>query len=468
MQAVKTAPELALQLRKLDSNIQWDALKRPLGEDFPFASAEILDRRPAALPANDAAAPTTASATALAADANSPLSPTSPSWEYLLQLSHSDALLMESSTALHAQQPPMQPLSQPAGQLQQPQGLLQQPQSAAGQVGSVTCTHHLQQTDATAVVNAEHQQPQQMSMLPNHAVAQQHQQTAGSAVDKQIAVQAAMSIAPSTELPEQAQMAAQAASMPDSTVAQSTSAQAAAQNGSSSAPVSAQHAQHGGQIQTTSRDQTQVYQPEPTPALVDGSSASLHVPNGYSSSLATLLPTAQQRPQSAGAIATDRAGQLAFVQSQGFANSPALGSREGTPAVKPQPMWVQEDKLPLWLVKAFEEKRRRDVSMVAARAAQQAQRDVNAANRGLLCLTAYGAKSFVIPGRLWVVLQSNLESMKQFHHAADFCHFAAYPLMFISSCFRLPSDAVTLSSVCILIVPSGNNCMSEETTLPSP
>lgn len=398
MQAVKTAPELALQLRRLDSNIQWEALKRPLGEDFPFASAEILDRRPAALPANDAIGPTTASATALATDANSPLGPTSPNWEYLLQLSHSDALLMESSTALHAQQPPLQPLSQPAGQLQQPQGLLQQPQSAASQVTSATFHHHLQQNGATALINAEHQQPQQMSMLPNNAVAQQHQQTAGSPVDKQIAVQAAMSIAPLTELSEQAQMAAQAASMPDSAAAQSTAAQAAAQNGSSSAPVSTQHAQHSGQNQAMS-------QPEPN---ADGRSSTHLVPNGisgHSSSVAALLPFAQQRPQSAGAIATDRAGQLAFVQSQGFANSPALGSREGTPAVKPEPMWIQENNLPLWLVKVFEEKRRRDVSMVAARAAQQAQRDVNAANRGLLCLTAYGAKSFVIPGRLWVVLQ---------------------------------------------------------------
>jgi hypothetical protein len=46
--AVQTSlcsPELALQLRSLDSAILWDALKRPT-EEGPWTGAEILGRRP--------------------------------------------------------------------------------------------------------------------------------------------------------------------------------------------------------------------------------------------------------------------------------------------------------------------------------------------------------------------------------------------------------------------------------------
>ncbi len=87
------------------------------------------------------------------------------------------------------------------------------------------------------------------------------------------------------------------------------------------------------------------------------------------SSLLSLIPHAQHRPASAAASGQGQ-GQVARILGTG-------PSREGTPNPKGPAKWVHESTLPLWLVKNFEEKRRRDVAMVAARAAQQAQREAN-------------------------------------------------------------------------------------------
>ena len=87
------------------------------------------------------------------------------------------------------------------------------------------------------------------------------------------------------------------------------------------------------------------------------------------SSLSSLIPHAQHRPASAAASGQGQ-GQVARTLGAG-------PSREGTPNPKGPAKWVHESTLPLWLVKNFEEKRRRDVAMVAARAAQQAQREAN-------------------------------------------------------------------------------------------
>ena len=49
LQEARTAAELALQLRTLDSYIDWDALRRPAAAevDILFGGAEILERRQA-------------------------------------------------------------------------------------------------------------------------------------------------------------------------------------------------------------------------------------------------------------------------------------------------------------------------------------------------------------------------------------------------------------------------------------
>ena len=407
LQAVMTAPELALQLRKLDSNIQWEALKRPLGEDFPYASAEILDRRPA-VSATDAAAPAgspqtssaTAAASAAAASAAAGTSPASTAaasattgWEYLLQLSHGEALPDGISPA---QRLPLQPLTQPVDHLRQPSRQLQQPHvhSDTPDLPSSSAPAQTFQNGIQSVLHSEQQQ-QQMSVLPNDALVQQHQQAAGSPVDKQIAVQQAVSMASLEELPEQAQLAPQTANaLPagedpagpatDDITADPSSADVVATNPaiSNSAqreaqhPISAAHNLPFGSLQPIS-----AFQHGPAPLL----SASNGMPRA-STLLASLVPAVQQRPLSAGAASATASGHYGSAQPQGFVKSPAF-SREGTPAAKPPPTWVNGDKLPLWLVKAFEEKRRRDVSMVAARAAQQAQRDANAANRGVFTKT---------------------------------------------------------------------------------
>ena len=116
--------------------------------------------------------------------------------------------------------------------------------------------------------------------------------------------------------------------------------------------------------------------PAPTPFLTQQ-------PPQQASSLLSLVPNKQHHPSLA-ASSAHATGQPARAQGQGAGPGP---SREGTPAPKSPATWLHESQLPLWLVKMFEEKRRRDVAMVAARAAQQAQRDANAASRGLVHLS---------------------------------------------------------------------------------
>ena len=115
--------------------------------------------------------------------------------------------------------------------------------------------------------------------------------------------------------------------------------------------------------------------PAPSPFLTQ------QVPQ-QASSLLSLVPNKQHCPSLA-ASSAQATGQSGRAQGQGAGAGP---SREGTPA-KGLATWLHESQLPLWLVKTFEEKRRRDVAMVAARAAQQAQRDANAASRGLVHLS---------------------------------------------------------------------------------
>lgn len=415
-----TAPELALQLRKLDSNIQWEALKRPLGEEFSYASAEILGRRPAvtstdaaaaagrppaslATAANSAvAAAASPAAVAAATGTSSTASSTASSrtgWEYLLQLSHGEALPDGINAA---QRFPLQPLSQPLGQLHQPAGPSQQPQAPSSALHMPSSSEPTQNSQLNGMHSGLHseQQQQQMSVLPNDAVVQQHQQAAGSPVDKQIAVQQAVSMASLQELPKQAQLASQTANgippgespagpTPDDTAGPSS---ADADVFKSAPSNSAQHAQHEAQILAApslpfrSLQPILAFQQSPIPFL----SAANGAPKA-STLLASLVPAVQQRPLSAGAVSVTAPGYFGSALPHGFVNSPGLSSREGTPTVKPSPTWINGDKLPLWLVKAFEEKRRRDVSMVAARAAQQAQRDANAANRGVLIMNQHVA-----------------------------------------------------------------------------
>ena len=409
LQAVMTAPELALQLRKLDSNIQWEALKRPLGEEFSYASAEILERRPAVLTTDAAAAAgsppvssATAATSAVAATASLTATSTASSrtgWEYLLQLSHGEALPDGINSA---QRFPLQPPSQPLGQLHQPSGPSQQAQAPSSALHMSSSSDPIQKSQLNGMQSGldGEQQQQQMSVLPNDAMVQQHQQAAGSPVDKQIAVQQAVSMASLEELPKQAQLASQTANgippgdspagpIPDDTAGPSS---ADADVFKPAPSNSAQNAQHEAQILAAtslpfgSLQPISAFQQSPAPFL----SAANGAPKA-STLLASLVPAVQQRPLSAGAVSVTAPGHFGSALPQGFVNSPGLSSREGTPTVKPSPMWVNGDKLPLWLVKAFEEKRRRDVSMVAARAAQQAQRDANAANRGVLIMNQHVA-----------------------------------------------------------------------------
>ena len=280
-------------------------------------------------------------------------------WEYFLQGGYGDGLPDGLGDAQQALRQPLQPLSQPFGQLQQPLA-----QAKAQLVGA----NNSAQPESNGVYAVPDTQQQQMALLPNDANVQQHQQTAGSPADKQIAVQQAVSLTASEELPMQPQHAAQPA------------------NGFPAPSGSAQHAQHASQLDMAPELSQGTSQPQPPSAPLQPASVIPYSPAASSmprssTLLASLVPAVQHRPLSAGAAPGPAPGQNV---AQGFSNSPALSSREGTPTVRPPPRWVHEDKLPLWLVKAFEEKRRRDVSMVAARAAQQAQRDANAANRGVL------------------------------------------------------------------------------------
>ena len=407
LQEVSTASELALQLRKLDSNIQWEAMKRPLGDDFPYASADILDRRPAA---------------------------EQKGWEYLLQVPHGEGIPSGSGSIPNgrpqsAQQSLPQPLQPLTGHLQQPSGAvpaavgpLQHPLGQASEpqaqskAGVMPNGH---QAAASAEANhgaavsgptAQQAVPQQMSVLPNDAIVQQHQQAVPSGADKQITVQLAVSLATSPDLPDQAQHAAQTAhglpsdmpeqaqqaSQPSSPINHAAHLQPAAdvvlqaapsQHADAAAAFGApqeapQHAQHTAYVQNPSAGQFDLPLGSAHPLAPTAYPTAVNSMPKQATLLSTLIPTVQQRPVSAGAAPSTAPGHLGLGLPQGYVPSPALSSREGTPAFRAPPVWVHEDALPLWLVKAYEEKRRRDVSMIAARAAQQAQRDANAANRG--------------------------------------------------------------------------------------
>ncbi len=409
LQAARTASELALQLRKLDSHIQWEALKRPLLDaDSPYASAEVLERRPAVA---------------------------GMGWDYLVQmpLGEGHQTLTPALGSAAGVRQPLQPLITALHQVppaqQQPMGhsklLQQQGQQQAMQVPV-----------------------QPMSILPNNAAAQQQQQAAGSADVKQIVVQQAISNLSDSALPQQApliaesarmaasaeqsQLATMSAAQPDSALPNQVQASTAVddtshnhlngsltgvspaissqrldpsssataftpgqqpaesasepvaeaaqshvpakvtqpQRGRSVPPVqdapqaaAMEAAAEGSQHTSPSPSQTQHPAAAPTPF------ATQPAPK-QASSLSSLIPHAHHRPASAAASG----------QGQGQAPARTLGagpSREGTPNPKGPAKWVHESTLPLWLVKNYEEKRRRDVAMVAARAAQQAQREAN-------------------------------------------------------------------------------------------
>ena len=407
LQAARTASELALQLRKLDSHVQWEALKRPLLDaDSPYASAEVLERRPAVM---------------------------GMGWDYLVQmpLGEGHQTLMPVLGSAVGLRQPLQPLTTALHQVppaqQQPMShsklLLQQGQQQAMQVPV-----------------------QPVSILPNNAAAQQQQQAAGPADVKQIVVQQAISNLSDSALPQQAPFIAESArvassaeqtqqaavsvfqpdsALPNQTQASTTvddtshqhmngsltgvssavssqrldpssataptpgqqSAEGASepvveaaqsyvpaeftqpQRGSSLPPeqdapqAAAMEAAAGGSQHTSpSPSQTQRPAAAPTPF------ATQTAPK-QASSLSSLIPHAQHRPASAAASGQGQ-GQVARALGAG-------PSREGTPNPKGPAKWLHESTLPLWLVKSYEEKRRRDVAMVAARAAQQAQREAN-------------------------------------------------------------------------------------------
>ncbi len=412
LQAARTASELALQLRKLDSHIQWEALKRPLLDaDSPYASAEILERRPAVV---------------------------GMGWDYLVQMplgeGHQTLTPALGSAGFGSAVGVRQPLQPLIPALHQVLPAQQQPMSHS---------KLLQQQGQQQVMQVP---VQPMSILPNNAAAQQQQQAAGPADVKQIVVQQAISSLSDSALPQQAPLIAESARMassaeqtqpaavsanqPDSALPNQTQASTAVddtshshvngsltglspaissqrldpssatapmpsrqsaerasepaaeaaqsyvpakitqpQRGSSVAPeqdapqAAAMEAAAGGSQHTSpSPSQTQHPAAAPTPF------ATQPAPK-QASSLSSLIPHAQHRPASAAASGQAQ-GQVARALGAG-------PSREGTPNPKGPAKWVHESTLPLWLVKSYEEKRRRDVAMVAARAAQQAQREAN-------------------------------------------------------------------------------------------
>ena len=407
LQAARTASELALQLRKLDSHIQWEALKRPLLDaDSPYASAEVLERRPAVA---------------------------GMGWDYLVRMplgvGHQPLTPALGSAAGLRQ--PLQPLITALHQMPPAQ---QQPMSHS------KLLQHGQQQGMQVPV-------QPMSILPNNAAAQQQQQAASPADIKQIVIQQAISNLPDSALPQQAPLIAESARMASSAEQTQLAAESAAQsdsalhdqtqagttgddishshlNGSltgvshaissqpldpsssATAPTPGQQSAEGvsepaaeaaqsyvpakvtqpqrgssvppdqdapqaaameaaaGGSQNTSPSPSQTQHPAAAPTPFATQSAPKQA-----SSLSSLIPHAQHRPASAAASGQGQ-GQVARALGAG-------PSREGTPNPKGPAKWVHESTLPLWLVKNFEEKRRRDVAMVAARAAQQAQREAN-------------------------------------------------------------------------------------------
>lgn len=446
VQAAHTASELALQLRKLDSHIQWESLKRPLADaDSPYATADILDRRPAVA---------------------------GMGWDYLVQMAPVEGLTPGLGSAGGVRQPlqPLVPQLLPAQQLQAKshQKLLQQPQPSAQSVLSgapqpaFKLPQQAQQQEAGQQLpqQALHVPAQPMIILPNNAAVQQQQQAAGPEEDKQIAVQQRISNLSDSDLAQQAPLIAEAARVASSTlpdhpqlVAESaahaesplpngtqttaavngqsllqvngslTAVQAAisdqgrdvpavemtttlpspssaeqlsqavaasvsespaagqhvtadTQSGLTGASMPEKHASEATTVGASAELSQQLPHPTqtPHPPAVSTPFAAQAAPK-QASSLSSLIPHAQHRPSSASTSALGQNGRI----------SGAGPSREGTPNPRGPANWVHESTLPLWFVKIFEEKRRRDVAMVAARAAQQAQRE---AARGASLLSA--------------------------------------------------------------------------------
>lgn len=427
VQGAHTASQLALQLRKLDSYIQWEALKRPaLDADSPLASAEILQRRPADAP--------------------------NKGWDYLIQMASAETSTAVGLGPISGDRQPLQPLTAVPG-AQQPHHQQQQQQLMSKQVlpqlpgESLAPLQRLQEGEQRQQQSA--QIPNQaLSVLPNHVAVQQHQQAFAAREDKQIAVQQAANTLSDAKLPRQLPAIAESASRPsESAMPDQAQADNSIPNGLPPDP-SAGLDETVGAIRRDARakqppqlgivpSQTQTAAHlDPLPETVPGSGASIgdlnqHLhgaqtgvsdaklsqqteaqvkpeasplpsslspsaphptpaptpflaqqPPQQANSLLSLVPHKEHRPSLA-ASSAHATGQFGRAQGQGAAAGP---SREGTPALKGAPTWLHESQLPLWLVKAFEEKRRRDVAMVAARAAQQAQRDANAASRGVVHL----------------------------------------------------------------------------------
>ncbi len=435
LQAARTASELALQLRKLDSHIQWEALKRPLLDaDSPYASAEILERRPAVvgmgwdylvqMPPGEGYQTLTPAVGSVgfgsAVGVRQPLQPLIPALHQVLPAQQHPM----SHSKLLQQLPPSQPL----------QSVIPVPKPS----------QHAQQQQGQQQAMQVPVQP--MSILPNNAAVQQQQQAASPADIKQIVVQQAISSLSGSALPQQApliaesarmassakqtQLAALSANQPDSALPNQTQASIAVNdtshnhlNGSLTGlpPVISSQRSHPSSATAPTPSQqsaeavsepaaeaaqsfvpAEVTQPQKgssvppeqdapqaatTEAAAEGSQhtspppSQTHHPAAaptpfatqpapkQASSLSSLVPHALHRPASAGASGQAQ-GQVARTLGAG-------PSREGTPNPKGPAKWVHESTLPLWLVKIYEEKRRRDVAMVAARAAQQAQREAN-------------------------------------------------------------------------------------------
>ena len=409
--------------------------------DSPYASADILDRRPATA---------------------------GMGWDYLVQMAPSEASANGLGSGAGVRQPlmPISGLVMPAQQqLMTHQMLLQQlpPQQLPGIAAqrALQIPQHAQQQQQAVHVPAH-----PMSILPNDAAVQQ--QAVGYQEDKQIAVQQAISTLSDSKLAQQAPLIAEAARRPDSIspgraplLAESAlqaapdldqatdpvdSRPAIHTNGThdSGAPISSDHdaslhsvpnaspaqlppsaqlpaisnsseteavsssmSPQAQQVLVPGAEQQHITsgvpavlpsQPEaapkmqisqhPSPPQLQAPLPATHsIPTPLSaqplpkqaSSLASLVPHAQHRPASA---------QMLAGPSGHVGRAPGAGpSREGTPALQGPATWVHEGALPLWFVKVFEEKRRRDVAMVAARAAQQAQRDTSAASKGLLTMS---------------------------------------------------------------------------------
>lgn len=400
LQGVRTASELALQLRKLDGHIQWETLKRPIMDtDNPFASAEVLERRPGPAP--------------------------SMGWEYLVQMAPAEIPSGVGFGGTSGIRQPLQPLTAVPGQMsqaqQQQQQLMSKQKLPAQLLGQTQGSQHAlqQQQQQQRAYTAGEDRPtgvqQTMSgfQLPQQlpAIAEPASRPDASAVPKQaqagmqndVAATKASHIADAS-----VSVPSDASKSPGPHVANTHLQGMSDANGTLFVPSGAemsngdqhlngiqpglvdsklsQRAQvslrprlnvNGINFQPSASPSPQRPHPTPTPTPF----LTQQLPK-QANSLSSLIPSKQQHPPLPSSSAQASAQPLGPFRPQG--QPPAAGpSREGTPMPRAPPSWLHESQLPLWLVRTFEEKRRRDVAMVAARAAQQAQREANAANRGL-------------------------------------------------------------------------------------